>query len=197
MNDRKEPHAGQFYRHFKNKTYQIITVAVHSETKEKLVIYQALYADFKIYARPLEMFMSEVDTKKYPEARQKYRFELIEQEPEEINAEDSKEAADGEKEAPVIQASGGKLSDFPEISENDWIEEETVNPLLLEFLDAESYEEKLNLIVGMKRKLTDRLITEIAISMDVTIDPGSFEERYEELKTCIETKERFECNRLR
>ncbi len=65
------------YRHFKGNFYIVEDIAYHSETEEKMVVYRALYGDHKLWCRPYDMFLGEVDHKKYPNISQKYRFELI------------------------------------------------------------------------------------------------------------------------
>lgn len=68
---------GRRYRHFKGSIYIVDGIAVHSETTEPLVIYHEEHELNRMWARPLSMFLSPVDKKKYPDATQEMRFEKI------------------------------------------------------------------------------------------------------------------------
>lgn len=64
------------YKHFKGDLYLVEDIGIDSETNKEVVIYRGLYENTPLYVRELEMFLSEVDKNKYPDIKQKYRFEL-------------------------------------------------------------------------------------------------------------------------
>ena len=162
------PKAQEIYRHFKGNLYQIVTVAEHTETAEQMVVYQAMYGDFKIYTRPLEMFCSKVDREKYPDVKQEYRFELqgIEMPTTEVTVSTEQDS-----------------------------EESELDPGLLEFLDADTYTQRLNILTGMHHRITDELLTTMAIACDVEVDEGDLESRYQSLKNCLMTLDKYEISR--
>lgn len=187
------PQSGELYRHFKDKLYQVITVAKHSETGEILVVYQALYGDFAVYARPLAMFTGEVDHKKYPGVTQRYRFEKVEREGLVKPTAEQRQ----EKQASAETAASTQVDASME-QKNSGVEKEGgVNPKLMEFLDTEDFEEKYNILVSMRDCITDRLINDMAVVLDVVIPEGDLDDRYEALKTCVRTRQRYETTRLR
>ena len=204
---RQLPKSGEFYRHFKNKLYQIITIAKHSETGEQLVIYQALYGDFGVYARPLEMFMSEVDHEKYPDVTQKYRFERVELSSNTVTETQVKDHTQREYAAEnrnlLENSEKQSLADSFEQSENMGLssrEEEYeggINPKVLEFLDSEDFDERYNILVALRDEIDDQIINTLAVALDVVIPEGDIDDRYDQLKMCLRTRQRYESNRLR
>lgn len=198
------PKSREIYRHFKGSLYQVLELAEHSETGEQLVIYQALYGDFKIYARPLQSFIEKLDKEKYPDAAQTFRFELqtgeIEASEKDALKEEVAPKDASEVEAPQKDA-GNALEETPEVpkeeSDDVGAPEYQLDAQVLEFLDADSYEEKLNILVGLRHRITDEMITTMAIACDVEVLEGSLEERFLSLKNCLLTKEKYECERPR
>ena len=169
---RKTPVPGEFYRHFKNKLYQIIAVATHSETGEEMVVYQALYGDFRVWVRPLDMFLEEVDREKYPDAVQKYRFERVRLvKPQ--NAEDSAKNVT----QPVQQASAAqKLSADSDSSaaQNTAAqtpdEDQPVNRELLDFFDAmdeKNYDRMLECLTKLQPHATQKEMDDICMVLDI------------------------------
>lgn len=187
-----KPH--EIYKHFKGNLYQIVAIAEHSETGEQLVIYQALYGDFKIYARPLAMFISRVDKVKYPEVSQEFRFEL-QGENQARQLEESREAEDVAVEPMTAKRAVDETMATKEAVTEQ--EEPSLDPMVLEFLDADSYEQRLNILAGLQHRVTDEMITTMAIACDVEVSEGSLEERFDSLKSCLLTLDKYECNRLR
>lgn len=202
------PSPGQIYRHFKGNLYRIVTLAEDSETGNMLVIYQALYGNYKVYARPLSMFMERLDKKKYPDAEADFRFELqkelikapvyeaLEEEgarpeeqakpeeqvkPEGQEAKQNQEAGQSESREPVIQTEEPKQE-----------EELSIDPLVLEFLDARSYEERLKILSRLRPRITDSMINVMSIAVDVEVKDGDTEERFDELRACLSTRQRYE-----
>lgn len=188
------PRSGEIYRHFKNKLYQIVTVATHSETKEQLVIYQALYGDFKTYARPLEMFVSEVDHAKYPQVTQKYRFEKVDMS-EEKAQECGQQSINSQQQTVHDVYVAEKKSSITEKKKS--LLNQTAEEKLMAFFDTDDFEERYQILVSLQDEITDLMINNIAVVLDVVIPEGDTEYRYEELKRCFRTKQRYENSRLR
>lgn len=187
------PRPHEIYKHFKGNLYQITAVAQHTETDELLVVYQALYGDFKTYARPLEMFLSEVDREKYPDVKQKYRFELQSDNPYRQQERESA-AESGNLNERESAAESGSMDE----TESTAAEEELqIDPQVLAFLDADSYEQRLNILAGLYHRITDDMITTMAVACDIEVPEGDTQERYASLKSCLLTLEKYECNRLR
>lgn len=181
----KIPKPGEFYRHFKNKMYQIIAVAIHSETGEKLVVYQALYGDFAVYARPLAMFMEAVDKEKYPEAVQKDRFQ-------QVFPGREKEGAFFKKEEEVPPSE--RQLKIPQPPEE---ETERLNPLLMKFLDADTCGEQLAVLQMMKGKVGQMEVDNLYVSLDMKPCEGTVEEQLDDLKRFLNMQQRFDASRLR
>lgn len=183
---RQNPRPQEVYRHFKGNIYQIITIARHSETGVKMVVYQQLYAPYEVYVRPLEMFMGRIDTRKYPNEKQTYRFEKLnvrgEERPGEIKGTEQRSALAKEEYAPEPAKGDGGFE---------------LDPGLVAFLDADSYEKKLHVLSSLHSRITDDMIDTMAVSLDTEIKEGDIEMRYSAIKNCLMTMERFECNRLR
>ena len=185
------PSPGQLYRHFRGNLYRIVTLAKHSETGEELVVYQALYGAYEVYARPLSMFMEKLDSDQYPDTVQEYRFEL---QKELITEPVSKTESKGNttKEETAADYAGSTPAETEEQQE-----ELNIDPLVLEFLDAGTYEERLNILSALRHRITDDMINTMAMAVDVEIDDGDTQDSFEELRTCLLTFEKYECNRLR
>jgi hypothetical protein len=247
----EKPRPQEIYRHFKGNLYQIVTIATHSETREEMVVYQALYGDYRVYVRPLDMFMSEVDRSKYPDVRQKMRFERVtpgeaavktpevgrEEVPQISAARRTDEpaisaarrdesyviSAAGRADEPAISAArresvpvknsfdGGlttpirlhldkKPAQRSEVMNKSIDQEATelnLDPLVIQFMDADLAADKNDILIKLRPTITNDMIDIMAMSVGVVINPGDVYDRYNDLRNCLSTMEKFESTRLR
>lgn len=231
------PRPGEFYRHFKDKLYQVVAIAEHSETGEMLVIYQALYGDFRTYARPLSMFNSEVDRQKYPDVTQKYRFEQVEfvRGGNTFAAQTLVAGAPGMSipaagagaqaaqppisEIPVITPPAAQTpddadDDFQSVSLRDDMikvvdttqsvdireDEEAsvpINPALLSFIEAETYEGRLEALHNMRGRVSQDDLGIIYVALDMKKVEGSVDAQLDAVEQILSMQRHYDGGHLR
>ena len=162
---------GKVYRHFKGGLYQVLCTAVHTETDEKLVIYQALYGNFGVFARPVDRFTEEVTDSPENTTGQKYRFEEVK------NVDNSSQDV-------VLHEDNENASETP-------------SPVIMQFLDASSPKEKLDIIKNNYQKIDERTITNMEVSLDIVSSSENLDQRISYVCDVLSTRSRFEDTRLR
>lgn len=224
MRDNPKPY--EIYRHFKGNTYQILAIAKDSEDGHLIVVYQALYGSYEIYARDLVQFMSPVDRIKYPEAEAQYRFTKVDSAQPTVNDKNGHSYSQSDtktdtgnsdsrsnSKANTVHSEGRSDVKVNAEYQSNQSDEKTntghqddqsdikvdagyqMDPQVEAFLDADSYEEKLNILAGLHRRITDDMLQIMALTMDIELNPGSTQERYDELKNCLLTRDKFEADR--
>ena len=208
----KTVNAGEFYKHFKGQLYQVRALAENSEDNMPMVVYQAMYAPFKIWVRPLSTFLEKLDKEKYPDAAQEYRFERIilddrqnteAAEPDIVQSEKSAAVTNTIHPEEAITVSDEEITDAllsgqverklsGKISDN-----QLAAKGLMIFLDAENYHDKRHIFSSLEPYLNDTMLNNIAVTLDLVLDEGSKEQHFETILNCLETHEHYECNRLR
>lgn len=173
--EKQLPQPGWRYRHFKGGLYQIVTLALNTETGEDMVVYQALYDDFKVYVRPLSMFLSETDFVKYPDSTQPMRFERVD--------------AEDDRNVPKPLETTSCEPSFEETTEEL---PDGISPKLIAFLDADSDEERYTILNEMEDIVDDHMIDTMAVVSDLVIEDGPISQRFQELKRCIRTRIQYE-----
>lgn len=218
--NRPTPVAGQIYKHFKGNLYKILAVAVHTESEERLVVYQSVENPERVFARPLEMFMSDIDRFRYPLIRAKYRFTLVSEPEEEIDdsepsktevREKASDSSDSENETLIDKTLSSEPSDNTEPSKTEVTEEQSaddtavykdngelvIDPYVEGVLDEKEYSKKIEFFEMLRGKCTEDMLTTIAISLDIQLQEGSIEDKYSQILKTLKIYEKYETSRLR
>ncbi len=188
---RSIPQPREFYRHFKGGLYQIIGLAKNADTLEEQVVYQALYGSYGLWTRPLAEFVSPVDKEKYPEASQTWRFEKVHPAGNTGNTTTGNSVTGTTAETAEDEKGKGNTS---EETEQDTF---VLDPLVEQFLDADTISEQLQILDALRPRVTDSMIDTMAIAAGVEVAQGDVQTRLYDLKECLKTIERYEQTRDR
>lgn len=189
------PIPGTRYFDREKRQYQLMIVADHSKTNEKMAVYQALFGEFEYFTEPLGIFMTEkteVSSEIGRTGGSKWNRPAVLQ-PETANPVQD----------PIAKPENQKLKTEdssvcqPVQPHHQTLEEEMANPILLEFLDADTLEEKYQVIKSLGNSITNRLIDDFAVVLDLVIPDGSLDSRYMQLLSSVRTMQKFETNRFR
>ncbi len=181
--NRNMPGPGEKYTDQEGNLYQIICVAENVETEEKMVVYQALSGAFACLSSPIGMFMRKMELQKSSESLPKRQPVPEKKAPK----------ADAEK----PQRESVRFQPKEKTNEYQQPQEEQANPALMAFLDADTMEEKYKLIKSLQYSITDRLIDDFAVTLDLVIPDGRLDDRYQQLLSSVRTMQKFETTRFR
>lgn len=156
--------------------YQVICVARNCETQEEMAVYQALYGEFACFVKPLDLFLEE-----WNEGNETKREESAQ-------ADESKRLEDTRTDA----GEAPKQADTGEADDSG----EQANPVLLEFLDADTLEEKYKILKRLGSSVTNRLIDDFAVVLDLVIPDGNLDDRYQQLLNSVRTRQKYENTRF-
>ncbi len=222
------PKTGEIYKDGANKVYQIVTVAIHAETGERMAVYQAMFGEFRIYAKEVQKFMSEheqyllnanielaeqgkskeqaISKENHPDAGVRAEIRPRTQSPAEsrraLRQNVSESSGEGayyyEKRRRQMEEREQRRELFRKSERNESATEELrANPCLIKFLEADTYEEKFHVLNEIQNDITDRLIDDIAVVLDVVIPEGALNDRFHQLRNIILTRQKYETNRFR
>ena len=171
------PKKGEIYRHFKGNLYEIIIIARDSETLEEKVVYKEVDGD-AAYVRSLPMFVSLVDKDKYPNVTQEFRFELV-----------TNPVVTKEKKVESIEEAPQEM-----IQEEISLADQT---LIMNFLELNTVDEKIQYLLGNKDKITPEFITVVAQSLEFVETKEILQDRYYAVLNYLKTVAKYERGRLR
>ena len=198
---REDPRPGEFYRHFKNRLYQIVTLAYSAETEERLVVYQALYGDYRVFVRPLTEFMSGVDHKKYPEVKEAWRFTRV---TPAGDAPVTSGETPGNAGRPALQpAPAGRAAEQPAGQAPAPAAEAQGSPapapgeVLNEFLDAKDRQVRKAVLLKNIGRLTQTDLDGIYTVCGIPAAGGSIRDQVQNVIRCLDMQDRYEGDRLR